>query len=139
LLSPLILRWAGVVWGVAVMETAAAVSLFFLASGPPGLFAAAGFAGYMAFQWMDQPAMESLLMTRVRPHERSGASSLMYLVIYAASATAAPLAGQGIARFGYGAVMTTASMLLLTGGLMFGLLLRRYDVDTEGAARADGV
>lgn len=133
IVSPLILRWVGLVWGVALMEVAAALSLLFLASGPPGLAAAVGFAGFMAFQWMDEPAMESLLMTRVRPHERSGAASLMYLVIYASSAVAGPTAGAGLTRFGYATVMSTAALLLLTGGLMFGFLLRRYEVDTAGA------
>jgi predicted MFS family arabinose efflux permease len=129
LISPLILRRVGVIWGVTLMESAAALSLLFLASGPPGTAAAFGFAGYMAFQWMDEPAMESLLMTRVRPHERSGASSLMYLTIYLASAVAAPAAGFGLARFGYTPVMTTAALLLLTGGLMYGVLLRGFDRD----------
>ena len=129
LLSPLILRVVGVVWGVALMEVAAALSLLFLATGPPGMVAAFGFAGYMAFQWMDEPAMESLLMTRVRPHERSGASSLMYMTIYAASAVAAPAAGLALARIGYAPVMSVAALLLLTGGLMFGFLLRGFDGD----------
>lgn len=133
LVSPLILRWVGLVWGVALMEVAAALSLLFLASGPPGVAAAIGFAGFMAFQWMDEPAMESLLMTRVRPHERSGAASLMYLTIYTSSAVAAPTAGAGLARLGYATVMSVAALLLLTGGLMFGFLLRRYEVDTAGA------
>lgn len=132
LLSPLILRWVGVVWGVALMEVAAALSLLFLASGPPGALAAFGFAGFMAFQWMDEPAMESLLMTRVRPHERSGASSLMYLTIYAASAVAAPAAGFALARLGYATVMSVAALLLLAGGLMFGFLLRGFD-QNDGA------
>ena len=131
LISPLILRRVGVVWGVTLMEVAAAGSLLFLAAGPPGILAACGFAGYMAFQWMDEPAMESLLMTRVRPHERSGASSMMYLTIYLASAVAAPAAGFGLARFGYAPVMSTAALLLLTGGLMFGLLLRGFG-DRDG-------
>lgn len=135
LLSPLILRRLGLVWGVAGMELAAGVSLAFLATGPPGLIAALGYAGYVAFQWMDEPAMESLLMTRVRPHERSGASALMYLTIFAAGAVTAPLAGRGITRFGYPAVMGAAALLLLLGGLLFGLLLRRFEQAGGGARR----
>jgi predicted MFS family arabinose efflux permease len=127
LVSPILLRWVGVVWGVALMEAAAALSLLLLSAGPPAMAAAFSFAGFMAFQWMDEPAMESLLMTRVRPHERSGASSLMYLVMYAASAVAAPAAGFGLAHFGYAPVMAAAALLLLVGGLMFGFLLRGFD------------
>ena len=127
LLSPLILRRLGLVWGVASMELAAGLSLALLATGPPAMAAVAGFAGYMAFQWMDEPAMESLLMTRVAPHERSGAAALMYMTIFAAGAVTAPLAGKGITRFGYPTVMGAAAFLLLLGGMMFGFLLRNIE------------
>ncbi|MBS1787175.1 MAG: MFS transporter [Acidobacteria bacterium] len=127
LLSPLILRRLGLVWGVAVMELAAGLSLSLLATGPPATMAALGFAGYMAFQWMDEPAMESLLMTRVQPHERSGAAAMMYMVIFAAGAVSSPLAGRGITRFGYPAVMWAAALLLLLGGMLFGILLKNVE------------
>jgi predicted MFS family arabinose efflux permease len=77
----------------------------------------------MAFQWMDEPAMESLLMTRVQPHERSGAAALMYLAIYAAGAVTTPVAGQAITRLSYLPVMVTAAALLVAGGVLFGALL----------------
>jgi hypothetical protein len=50
----------------------------------------------------------------------------MYLTIYIASAVAAPTAGLGLARFGYAPIMAAAALLLLVGGLMFGLLLRNF-------------
>lgn len=113
------------------MEFAAGISLLFLATGPPGMMAASGYAGYLAFQWMDEPAMESLLMTRVQPHERSGAAAMMYMTIFAAGAVTAPLAGKGITHFGYSAVMTVAAFLLLVGGMLFGLLLKKYEREAE--------
>jgi predicted MFS family arabinose efflux permease len=109
------------------IEVFTGLSLAFLATGPPGWIAALGFGGYLAFQWMDEPAMESLLMTQVPLGQRSGASSLMYLVIFSANAVAAPVAGIGIARFGYPVVMIAAAAFLVTGGLAFGLLLRRFE------------
>ena len=93
LLSPLILNKLGIIRGVMLMEVAAGVSLAVLATGPPAFAAALAFSGYVAFQWMDEPAMESLLMTRVAPDERSGASALMYMTIFASGAIAAPTAG----------------------------------------------
>jgi MFS family permease len=123
LLSPLILRRFGLIWGVVSMELAAGISLATLATGPPVLLATLAFAGYTAFQWMDEPAMETLLMTKVRPHERSGASALMYMVIFASGALAAPVAGAGLTRFGYPAVIVSASLLLVVGALSFGFLL----------------
>jgi MFS family permease len=125
LLSPLILKRFGLIWGVVSMELAAGVSLATLATGPPVLLATLAYAGYTAFQWMDEPAMETLLMTKVQPHERSGASALMYMVIFASGALAAPVAGAGLTRFGYPAIIVTASILLVVGALLFGLLLRK--------------
>ena len=129
LLSPLILKRFGMIWGIVIMELAAGFSLATLSTGPSVLVATSAFAGYMAFQWMDEPAMESLLMTRVEPHERSGASALMYMVIFASGALAAPVAGEGIARLGYPPVIVIASFLLVLGALLFGLLLRKSNGD----------
>jgi MFS family permease len=127
LLAPLIVRRLGAVRGITAIEVFTGLALAFLATGPPGWIAAAGYAGYLAFQWMDEPVMESLLMTQVPPAQRSGASSLMYLVIFTANAVAAPAAGAGIARLGYPTVMTAAAACLVAGGVSFGLLLRRYE------------
>jgi len=127
LLAPLIVRRVGAVRGIMGVEVFTGLSLAFLATGSPGWMAALGFGGYLAFQWMDEPAMESLLMTQVPLAQRSGASSLMYLVIFSANAVAAPMAGTGIARFGYPAVMIAAAAFLVAGGLAFGFLLRRFE------------
>ena len=125
LLSPLILKKFGLVWGIVYMELAAGLSLATLATGPPMMIAVLGFAGFTAFQWMDEPAMESLLMTKVEPHERSGATALMYMVIFASGAVTAPVAGIGLTRFGYPAIISAAAFLLVLGALLFGFLLRR--------------
>lgn len=124
LLSPLILKKCGLVWGIVYMELAAGISLATLATGPPVMLAVLGFAGYTAFQWMDEPAMESLLMTKVEPHERSGATALMYMVIFASGAVTAPVAGLGITRFGYPLIISAAGVVLVIGALLFGILLR---------------
>ena len=124
LLSPLILKKFGLVWGIVYMELAAGISLATLATAPPVGMAVLGFAGYTAFQWMDEPAMESLLMTKVEPHERSGATALMYMVIFACGAVTAPVAGLGLTRFGYPAIISAAAFLLVLGALLFGFLLR---------------
>jgi len=131
LLSPLILNKLGIIRGVMLMEVAAGVSLAVLATGPPAFAAALAFSGYVAFQWMDEPAMESLLMTRVAPDERSGASALMYMTIFASGAIAAPTAGKGLTHFGYPLVLTVAAFLLLLGGVLFWLLLKKYDKDAD--------
>lgn len=130
LLSPLILKKFGLIWGIVYMELAAGISLATLATGPPVGIAVLGFAGYTAFQWMDEPAMESLLMTKVAPHERSGATALMYMVIFASGAMTAPVAGKGLTRFGYPAIISAAAFLLVLGALLFGFLLRESVKET---------
>lgn len=131
LLSPLILKRLGMISGIMCMELAAGISLALLATGTTTWGAAMGFAGYMAFQWMDEPAMESLLMTKVRPDERSGASAMMYMTIFASGAIAAPSAGKGLTLFGYPTVLGLAAVLLIIGGLLFGLLLKRYEKEQQ--------
>lgn len=133
LLSPLVLKKFGLVWGIVYMELAAGISLATLSAGPPVMIAVLGFAGYTAFQWMDEPAMESLLMTKVEPHERSGATALMYMVIFASGAVTAPLAGMGLTRFGYPAIIGAAAFLLVLGALLFGFLLKGSVNETAAA------
>jgi MFS family permease len=125
LLSPIIISKFGLVWGVVVMEGAAGLSLAILALGPAAVPAALAFAGFMAFQYMDDPAMDTLLMSRVEPHERSGASALLFLTIFASGAATAPVAGSALTRFGYPAIILAASCLLLLGAFLFGFLLRK--------------
>src|SRR2546425_638763 len=120
LLSPIIIARFGLVWGEVVMEAAAGLSLAVLAVGPAAVAAAFAFAGFMAFQYIDDPAMDTLLMSRVEPHERSGASALLFLTIFASGAATAPVAGLALTRFGYPAIILAASSLLLLGALLFG-------------------
>jgi MFS family permease len=127
LVSPLILKRLGLIRGVMWIELATGLSLAVLATGPSAGVAVLGYAGYAAFQWMDEPAMESLLMTRVRPDERSGASAMMYMTIFASAAVAAPASGKGLTHFGYPTVLGVAAFLLILGGLLFGILLKDSD------------
>jgi MFS family permease len=127
-LSPIIIRRVGLVWGIVSMEVAAGISLLFLSTGPAPIGAALGYGGYLAFQWMDEPAMDTLLMGRVDPSERSGASALMYMVMFGSTAVAAYVSGQALTRIGYPRLMIAAASLLLAGALSFGLLLRKLDL-----------
>jgi predicted MFS family arabinose efflux permease len=77
----------------------------------------------MAFQWMSEPGMFSLLMTRVAPTERSGASALNFLVISSANAIAAAAAGLSFARFGYPVVLAAIAGLALIAAFLFRTLL----------------
>lgn len=110
LLAPLVLRRLGPISGLMGMQLATAVMLAALAIGPNGVVAAFVYALYVAFQYMSEPGMYTLLMERVQPQEQSGASALNFLVIFGGQALAASIAGIGVRRFGYAAVLSVAAL-----------------------------
>ena len=133
LLSPLIYRRFGLIAGIMYTQFATALALAGLASAPVASIAALVYTGYMAFQWMSEPGMYSLLMGKVQPSERSGASALNFLVISSASAVATVLAGEGITRFGYPTVIRMTAALAFVAALLFGFLLRDVVSEKEGS------
>ena len=82
-----------------------------------------GYAVYMAFQWMSEPGLNTLLMNQVDERERGGASALNYLVAFGAQAVAAFAAGLLIDRFGFGPVLGGAAALAAIAATTFRLLL----------------
>ena len=67
--------------------------------------AAVSYIAYMAFQYMIEPCLFTLLMDRVAPAERSGASALNFLATSLAGILSAAAAGAAIPRFGYSFVL----------------------------------
>ncbi|HXB70011.1 MAG TPA: MFS transporter [Candidatus Acidoferrales bacterium] len=126
LLAPLVIRRAGLVAGIVWMMAATAFALGGLATPTPG--AAAGtvailaYFAYMAFQWMSEPGLNSLLMNHVDERERSGASAITFLVAFGAQAVAAFAAGKLLVQFGYGPVLAGAAVLAGVAALLFGRL-----------------
>jgi predicted MFS family arabinose efflux permease len=130
LLSPLIIRRFGLLNGIVLMMAATAAGLGALAAEPVGIAAASAFILYMAFQWMSEPGLNTLLMNRVDEREHSGASALNYVVAFGAQALAAYAGGVWVTRFGYGPSLTAAATLAVIAGLLFRALLRpRHDSD----------
>jgi MFS family permease len=131
LLAPHLLRRAGLVRGVAVTQLAAGLFLAALALIPaPGVvLAATAYAGYMAFHYMGEPGLFSLLMNNVPPGQRSGASSLNFLAIFTAQAIAAAVAGAVVTATGYAPVVTSAALLALIAALLMWRLLADYSAE----------
>jgi len=123
LLAPLVFRRAGLVMGITWMMIATAAGLGGLAAQPPIAGATLAFTAYMAFQWMSEPGLNSLLMSRVAEGERSGTSALNYVVAFGCQALAAFGGGALLARFGYGAVLAGAAVLTAGAGMLFRALL----------------
>lgn len=124
LLAPLVLKALGSRRAVVAMQLAAGLALAALARSTGLRAAAVAYAFYMSFQYMSEPGLYTLLMTNVPPEQRTGASSLNFLVVFSAQAIAAALAGAGFASYGYGPVMSAAGALACAAGLLFAVLIR---------------
>jgi predicted MFS family arabinose efflux permease len=117
LAAPLVLRRMGAINGLMSMQIATGLALAWLAIGPTGMFAGVLYAVYVAFQYMSEPGMYSLLMERVKPQERSGASALNFLVIFGGQALAASIAGLAVRRFGYPLVLAAAAITAMLAAI----------------------
>jgi MFS family permease len=105
LLMPFVLRRTGLISGITAVQLATAGTVALLASGRSLIHEEVIYCCYMAAQHMCEPGIQSLLMDRVAPEERSGAAAINYLVISVAQAGAAAAAGSAFGRFGYPPVL----------------------------------
>ncbi|MBV9885854.1 MAG: MFS transporter [Acidobacteria bacterium] len=121
--SPVVFQKFGMVEGIAYMQIAAAVALGVLATCSRAPAAALVYVGYMAFHWMTEPGMMLLLMNRVAPNERTGASALNFLVINIAGAVATAAAGAAFSKFGYPPVLVVTSIGALVAAFAFRAML----------------
>ncbi|MGO9086130.1 MAG: MFS transporter [Candidatus Sulfotelmatobacter sp.] len=136
LAAPFLFRKLGLVPGIMYTQVAAAVALGFLARTSAITGAATMYVGYSAFLWMSEPGMFTLLMNRVDPSERSGASALNLLVMSLSTAIAASLAGASFARYGYPAVLGVTAAVTFGAACVFRLLVGRDLLPTSQPAPA---
>ena len=121
--TPFIFRKFGMVDGIVGLQVAAAITLGVLAFCTRASAATIIYVGYMALHWMTEPGILLFLMNRVAPEERTGASSLNFLVINISSALAAAVAGASFTKFGYPLVLTVASIVGLAAAFFFRLMV----------------
>lgn len=134
LAAPAIIRRLGLLGGIVTMMMATSLGLGALATQPPGAAAVTAYTAYMAFQWMSEPGLNTLLMNRIDERDRSGASALNYLVAFGAQALAAYAGGVLFTRAGYGWTLAGAAALAAAAAALFRLLLRGRE---EPAPRCD--
>jgi MFS family permease len=123
LFAPVVFRFCGLIKGISYTQIACAVALGWLAVSGGGWSSIAAYACFTGFQWMSEPGMDTLLMSRVEESERAGASALNVLVISGTQAIAASAAGVAFTRFGYPLVMTAVCIAIVAAGISFRLLL----------------
>ena len=132
LAAPAILRRWGVVPGIAAMQMGVALSLAVLAFSPAATVAAATYAAFMAFQFMSEPGMFTLLMSRVEEGERAGVSAINHFVMSGSQAAAAGVGGVAVTHFGYARVLASAAGIAALAACLFRLLVQ--DSHADGAA-----
>ena len=119
LLAPLVLRRFGEMKSIAGMQIATALMLGLLAVNSSAVAAGFIYVAYMSFQYMSAPGLLTVLMNRVNPVERSGASAMNFLVTALAGIVASTAAGALFPRLGYSAVMLIGAFIAALGALMF--------------------
>jgi predicted MFS family arabinose efflux permease len=124
-LAPFVLKRTGDVPGIAVMQLATALTLALLASVSSSGWGMLLYAGYMAFQYMSEPGLFSMLMSRVDGSQQSGAAALNFLATSLAGIFAAAIAGSMLSRFGYEPVLVVCSGVTLVASAAFYFLVPR--------------
>jgi MFS family permease len=123
LLAPLVFRKFGLTHSISGMQYATALAIIGLAIAGGPVWAAAGYAAYMMFQYMSEPGLFTVLMEGVPEGERSSASALNFLVAFSGQAIAAATAGHLLTNFGYPRVMIGSAIICAAAALLFRALL----------------
>lgn len=124
LLAPAVLKRTGEIRGIAYMQFATAIALYLLAFVANPAVAALVYVAYVCFQYMSEPCLLSMLMTRVEPAEQSGASAMNFMVIAGASILAAASAGEMFSRSGYTATLAACAIVTGIAACLFYWLFR---------------
>jgi MFS family permease len=124
LLAPAVLRKTGEIRGIAYMQLATATMLALLAFTAFPMVAAFVYVAYVCFQYMSEPCLLSMLMTRVEPAEQSGASAMNFMVIAAAGILASMVAGAMFSSYGYRATLTACAIATAIAAALFYCLFR---------------
>jgi predicted MFS family arabinose efflux permease len=125
LFAPVIMRKLGELRSIAGMQLATAAMLGLLAVVSNPVLGAVAYIAYMCFQYMSEPCLLSMLMSRVDPSEQSGASALNFLIIALAGIFASLVAGPLFTRLGYGFTLTACATVTLAAAGLFYRLVRR--------------
>jgi predicted MFS family arabinose efflux permease len=101
-----------------------------LAFSPAATVAAATYAALMAFQFMSEPGMFTLLMSRVEEGERAGVSAINHFVMSGSQAAAAGVGGMAVTHFGYARVLASAAGIAALAACLFRLLVHEGHTDS---------
>ena len=125
LLAPMIAVRLGEVKSITFMQLATAAMLGLLGFVSNPVLAGIAYVAYMCFQYMSEPCLFSMLMTRVSPSEQSGASAMNFLIMSLAGILAALLTGALFPALGYRLTLSGFATVTGAAALVFYRLMRR--------------
>jgi predicted MFS family arabinose efflux permease len=123
-LAPAILKRVGEVRGITWIQLATAAMLGLLALVSNSLLGALLYVAYVSFQYMSEPCLLSMLMSRVDRSEQNGASALNFLVTSLAGIFAAAAVGAMLPHLGYGPTLATCAAVIAVAATVFYFFLR---------------
>jgi MFS family permease len=133
LFAPLLFRWTGLANGLALTQLTTAGMLISLTGIHTSTWAGGLYCGYIAAQCMNEPGIYGLLMSRVPPADRSGASSYTFFVTAASQIVASTAVGMLIVHVGYSAVLFGAAGLAVVATILF----RRLNLEQQVVSPID--
>jgi len=119
LFAPVLFRRTGLAAGILLTQLATAVMLLSLASVHTATLAAWLYWGYMGWQCMNEPGIYSLLMDRVPPADRNGASSYTFFVSAGSQIVASTAIGTLLVRFNYSVVLCGIGTAAVLAAVLF--------------------
>jgi len=118
-LTPVILKRTGDVRGIAMMQLATAIALGLLAMVSNSRWGTLLYIAYMSFQYMSEPGLFSMLMSRVDRSQQSGAAALNFLITSLAGMLAAAIAGSMLPHLGYEPVLAVCAGVIVIAATIF--------------------
>jgi predicted MFS family arabinose efflux permease len=123
LVAPFVFRTSGLVNGIVISQTGAALLLGLLAGARSGRLAVAIYLTFSAVQWISSPGLYNLLMNEVPDAERSSAASMTMFCNALCGSIATAAAGMLYTRFGYPRVLLGLAAIALCISFLFRILI----------------
>lgn len=122
--APALLAAWGAIRSVRFIMFAAGACSFLLSMATSTLAAGIGYATYMGFVAMAQPALSTLLMNQVREDEQAGASMMNSLFVFSAVAAGGFTGGRLIDVLGYVPMLALAGACCMLAAVVFVVLVK---------------
>lgn len=131
MLVPALIAGWGAIPGVRFIMFAAGACSFLLSMATSTLAAGIGYAAYMGFVAMAQPALNTLLMNQVREDEQAGASMMNSLFVFSAVAAGGFVGARLIAVLGYQPMLEFSGACCMLAAVVFVVMVKPHHIAGE--------